>query len=411
MVGSFEQEPPRLGQPRLTTLASQRLHLRSPDLIDRLAQVHGDVKPVEDVQGVARLLRDDLQVRLPHVAADEAQRCGAVAAEPPEELQHGLGAALLPDPEQAFAPGIDLVHQRHVAMAALPLNLVEADRFDAREIHVRPAPRDGHRDRPEYLVPTRLKDDGDVAPTEALGPAGEEPGVGGRDRVLPLRPRHGFDAHRLAGAAVDASHQIQEEDAQPPERHELKPTQANGVVVPAAAPTARTPRPAPRVRVNFHVQREPIRLFDQLDGPIDEPALLLDPIQDSLDLHPVARLRDPGVFRHLHCLRVGNGMRLIAAACARVEAAGAVDGTERRPPRLGKPTERVFHKLPHALFSSVKKAKTRNYKTPHRAWAELPTDSAEEAIKLIVGQDRPFSVPRHLPEWAIRLTAVTPTGC
>jgi len=74
-----------------------------------------------------------------------------------------------------------------------------------------------------------------------------------------------------------------------------------------------------------------------------------------------------------------TGCVFIAAACARVEAAGAVDGTERRPPRLGKPTERVFHKLPHALFSSVKKAKTRNYKTPHRAWAELPTDSAEEA--------------------------------
>jgi len=98
--------------------------------------MHGDVKAVEDVQRVAGFLRHHRQVRLPQVAANEAQSRGPVAAEPAEEPEQGLDAALRADPEQPLAPLIDLVHERQVPMAPLPLDLVNADRLDAREMTI-----------------------------------------------------------------------------------------------------------------------------------------------------------------------------------------------------------------------------------------------------------------------------------
>ena len=63
--------------------------------------------------------------------------------------QAGLGP-FAADPQQASAAGVDLIDQRQIMVAALPLDLVDADRFDARQIAVNQAPADG--------VPHRIAD-------------------------------------------------------------------------------------------------------------------------------------------------------------------------------------------------------------------------------------------------------------
>jgi hypothetical protein len=87
------------------------------DLIDRLAQVLSDVKAVQDMERVAGLLGDDLQIRLPHVAADERERGGALSPEPAEKLQECLRAAVLADPQQSLARRVNLVRERQEVRA------------------------------------------------------------------------------------------------------------------------------------------------------------------------------------------------------------------------------------------------------------------------------------------------------
>ena len=54
---------------RLTPALAQRADLGAADLLDRVAQMLSDVEAVQDVERVPGFLGDDLQIRLPHVAA------------------------------------------------------------------------------------------------------------------------------------------------------------------------------------------------------------------------------------------------------------------------------------------------------------------------------------------------------
>jgi hypothetical protein len=65
----------------------QRADLHPPHGVDRVIHVERDVKSVEHVPGVAGLLGDDIEVRLPHVATDEPQGLRPHRAEPAEEFQ------------------------------------------------------------------------------------------------------------------------------------------------------------------------------------------------------------------------------------------------------------------------------------------------------------------------------------
>jgi hypothetical protein len=58
----------------------------------------------------------------PHIAANELQPAGAFFAQHPEESQKRLGRPVLADPQEPLAPGVDLVDQRQVLVALLPLN-------------------------------------------------------------------------------------------------------------------------------------------------------------------------------------------------------------------------------------------------------------------------------------------------
>ena len=329
-----QQQPARLSQPRRATPLLQLADLRAPDGVDCRVHVERDVEPVEHVEGVVSLLGDDLEVRLPHVAADEPQRLRPLPAEPPEEPQERLDAPRLADPQEPRVRGVDLVDQGEIPMPVLPLDLVDAHGFNPRQILVRPAPGDGHGHRAEHAVPGGVKGRRHLAPTQPLRPPRQEPRVGGRQLVFSLRPRHPLDAHTAAPRAGDPAHPIQEEDAEAPERHELEPPRGERVVLGAAAPAPRAARLVAPVRVDFHLEPEGGPLLAQSDRPIHESAMFLNPIQDSLDLHPAFASEHRGLVLQPPLSQGRSGMR-----CSWRWAPWKLPApwTHRpRPPRRGK---------------------------------------------------------------------------
>lgn len=157
VLRALQEPPPSLRQNRLIPLSLELPGFLGTHIIDRLVQMGRDMEPIQDMESLARLFRNHLQVRSPHVTADKLQRLVACWADPAEEPQERADGSLLPHPQQSFARGVNLVHQRQILMASLPLDLIDADRMDPREVLVRPPPAHGHLHRPEDVVPQLVR--------------------------------------------------------------------------------------------------------------------------------------------------------------------------------------------------------------------------------------------------------------
>ena len=70
---AVQHNPTTTAEHRLVAVILQLLDFCSTNVVDGLVEALHHVKPVENMNGVARLLTDDFQVTLPHVAADELQ--------------------------------------------------------------------------------------------------------------------------------------------------------------------------------------------------------------------------------------------------------------------------------------------------------------------------------------------------
>ena len=216
----------------------------------------------------------------------------------------------------------------------LPLDFVDAHGLNPRQILVRPAPGDRHGHRAEHTVPGSPKGRRHLAPTQTRRPPRQEPGVGGRQLVFPLRPWHPLDAHTAAGRTGDPAHPIQKEDADAPERHELEPPRGARVILGPASPAARAPRPVAQVWVDLDLESEGPPLLAQPHRPIHESALFLNPIQDSLDLHPAFASELSGLVLQPPLSQGRGGMRHVGRQASWTLPA---PWTHRpRPPRLGK---------------------------------------------------------------------------
>ncbi len=92
-------------------------------------------------------------------------------------------------------------------------------------------------------LPAGAKALGHVGPREQSGPLSEEDGVGSGDRRLALSPGDAFDAY-AAGGAVDASHGVDEEDRDGPQRHKVEVPRRQGIVGRSSSAAARADRSA-----------------------------------------------------------------------------------------------------------------------------------------------------------------------
>ena len=158
--------------------------------------MHGDVKAVQDMDGLAGLLGDDLEVGFPHIAADEEQLCRPFLAERPEEAQQGFDGPILSHPQQALAFAVDLVNHGKVLVTSLPENLIDSDGLHVGQIPVRQAPLDRPFHGLEDLLPGRAEGDGGFLPRKPFGPGRQKLHVGFRQRVFPVGPRHLFRPSR-----------------------------------------------------------------------------------------------------------------------------------------------------------------------------------------------------------------------
>ena len=78
VLRAFQEQPSRLRQNRLIALRLERPRFLGPDFIDRLVQMGHNVEPIQDMNGVAGLFRNHLQVCPPHVTTDVLQRLAAL---------------------------------------------------------------------------------------------------------------------------------------------------------------------------------------------------------------------------------------------------------------------------------------------------------------------------------------------
>src|SRR5580658_6705108 len=88
------------------------------------------METVEDVDGKGTFLANDLQIRLPHVGADEHDFGSHCIANDGEEALEGFDGALPAHPEQACDADIDLVNQRQILVPFGILDLVDSDGID-----------------------------------------------------------------------------------------------------------------------------------------------------------------------------------------------------------------------------------------------------------------------------------------
>jgi hypothetical protein len=91
----------------------------------RIVKVNQNKEAIKNVLGLASDFSHNSQVRLPHIATDEAKFPGSFFPKFLEELPQSTASPLLADQQQALAAGIDLVDQPQLLVPLLPGNLLD----------------------------------------------------------------------------------------------------------------------------------------------------------------------------------------------------------------------------------------------------------------------------------------------
>jgi len=167
VLWSLEQAPTSLRQDWLGAVSAQLGDFGPPDLIKCHVDVPHDVEAVEHMEGGRNLFGDQVEILSPHVAADEADARTPLSSERGEEAPQALLGQLLGHPEQPLR-FVDLIDEREVGVAAAPLDLIDTDGLDAREIPMGEAPFDRVFYGAKHVVPGRVECVGGLFPREPL---------------------------------------------------------------------------------------------------------------------------------------------------------------------------------------------------------------------------------------------------
>ena len=283
---SLQQAPAAFRQERFFSLVFQFFDLARPDLVDGLAQVTHDMKPIEDVDCTRGLFGNNGQIRFPHVAADKPQLPAPFRPEPIEKALEGLGGPVGADPQQAPFPLVQLIDQGdELVLAFPPADLVGAYGGNTTEITMFESPGDRHFHRAEDRVPTGCKGLGHFLPTQPFTPGGQEPGVGDCEMTFPHGPRQSFDFH-LAGWALHPPWRVEEKNRQAPQGDKGKFSGPQGVVPGAPLAALGTDGLAAGLGPQRDHQRRRAG-FSPSARVVDKTRLFFETVQDSLNVHPV----------------------------------------------------------------------------------------------------------------------------
>ena len=253
---------------------------------------------------------------------------------------------------------------------------------------MREAPVDGHAHGPIDGVPGRGERRGDLLPRQALGPSGEKPGVGVGQSVLAGGPRDGLDPHSAARAG-HAAHRVEEDHGDVPQGHEVEAPDRLRVVARGPTTALRARRAGPGTGPYPDLEGQP-RVLHQPHRLVDERRVLLKPIQDNLQLHPVLLPRHLGAATP-NCRGFRNGMRFRCRGtfCIRGGSspsdAGVGNWSSSDKSRDARARSRCPRREPRAAGAERSDAPGRRRAHAHAAGLTrdyqsytLPTDSAED---------------------------------
>ena len=85
VLAAFEQQPTGLFQDRVAAFAFHAAGFLRANLVECLVHIGDDVETIEDMQCLAASFADELQIRFPHIGADEADLGDDVLARGGEE--------------------------------------------------------------------------------------------------------------------------------------------------------------------------------------------------------------------------------------------------------------------------------------------------------------------------------------
>src|ERR1035437_4418929 len=239
------------------------------------------------MQRMAGLVGNDLQIGLPHVAANKTQPLDELWTQFLQPATKRFLRAPLADPQQAPTTGIDLVdHGQEVvgAFAMSPVNLVHADRFDPAQLAMGQAPLHKPLHRPIHRFPTGLKDLRRFPPAQPSRPAGEKSHHGHSHRPLAVTPGNMLN-HDSVLLALHPSWRVTEADRYPPQRYKIPVALRQPVIARSRKPALRAACPHPTVRRQGDLDQRCISA--QCAHPhvlVDESGKPLHSVQDGLNL-------------------------------------------------------------------------------------------------------------------------------
>ena len=243
VLGALENSPAAICQKILLSGRLEFGNLQAPNLIDGLSELLHDREAIENIQGLRGFLRDDLQIRMPHVAANEPELGGTFFSEHAEEPEKGLDLSFGPAPEKPPEPGIELIDHGEVLVSFENGDLVNSDLCHALERAVRKTIVDDHLDGSEDASPAGLEDGRNLVPGQASGPSGQKDLVGMRHLFFPVHPGNPFYLDSVPGT-VDPAREEAENHSVAPQGEILRlPGASTGVVdrsFPAAHRTSGT---------------------------------------------------------------------------------------------------------------------------------------------------------------------------
>ena len=167
---ALEETIPGVFEDGFVAVVGELFGLLASDFINGLAEFLGDMEAVEHVEGGGQHGGDDVQVGFPHVGADDFDFRAALGSEGLEETRKGLGVAIPDDAEEAFAPAVDLIDQRHVFVPFAVGDFIDSDGGDVLQIAVFEAEIDDPFYRTTDGVPVGVEAGGSFLPAQAPGP-------------------------------------------------------------------------------------------------------------------------------------------------------------------------------------------------------------------------------------------------
>ena len=297
-----EQQPAGLLQAFTARTGPQEMSLGTADLVNRLIQQRGEVKPVKDLYGMTHMLSDHRQIRSPHVTDHHFNAGDDTGSQGLQSLAKCSLGTPEPHPQQAAAPRINLRDQRHEVLrlfALAPMKLINANGTHALQNASGQPPCHDPCDRAIHRFPAHLVDLSHLSPAHPPCPSCQEDHHRQRPWTFPVAPRQRLNPHAMF-FTIHPSRTKEHPRHDPPQWHMFPRPPRQMVIRRRRLPANRAPTEPLSVRFNLDPQLERVLKLFQRNRRVCEAGNGLCFVHQRLNLH--LHGWPPGWFVSHRCL-------------------------------------------------------------------------------------------------------------